>query len=172
MSLISVRNFSAPFTKRGYLFTLLLVVLLFAILRLSIRTEIPDFAPRGAVTGNPVSGNALFQGSFGNTPASAPIARVAPPARREAAVAPNRAGSDAALQGVAAAGFFDMAPAESGTGVAAAPQPARAPAAPSDVLGEILGTSTAAADKAQADRVAEGRDAGQLGDVEKMVGLR
>jgi hypothetical protein len=170
MSLISVKNFSAPFTKRGYLFTLVLVVLLFAILRVSIRTEIPDFSSRAALTGNSLAGSALYPGSFGNAPAAAPLARVAAPARREAPAAPSRSGSESALQGVAAAGFFDMAPSSPEAAPMARPVPVESSS--SDVLGEILGTSSAAAEKAEAARVAEGRDAGQLGDVEKMVGLR
>ena len=171
MSLISVRNFSAPFTKRGYLFTLVLVVLLFAILRVSIRTELPDFGPRGAISGNSLAGGTLYPGSFGNAPAAAPLARVAAPARREAPAAPSRSGAESALQGVAAAGFFDMAP-SSGPDTAPMARPVPAESSSSDVLGEILGTSNSAAEKAEAARVAEGRDAGQLSDVEKMVGLR
>lgn len=36
MSLISIRNFTAPFSRKGQLFALLLVVILFTILRLSL----------------------------------------------------------------------------------------------------------------------------------------
>jgi len=174
MSLISVKNFSAPFTKRGYLFTLLLVVLLFAILRLSIPTGDFEFGTRG--DRSLLSGNSIFPGSFENNAvvgnlAPAPAARIAPPVRRD----PVARAVAEPLQGVAAAGFFDSAPQEasSASARAAAPRAPDTTASSDDVLGEILGTKAEAeADRVEEARAQERRDSGNLGDVEKLVGLR
>lgn len=162
MSLISVKNFAAPFTKRGYLFTLVLVVLLFAILRISIPTGDASFSPRDLRSALTIpSGTSAVSGAA----VSGVPSRVLPATIREPMHV--RGATESTLQGSAAAGFFDMAPAEAPSAHNAGLRDASAE--DQDVLGEILGNSTGAENK---QPPAAQRNPGQLDDVEKMVGIR
>lgn len=151
MSLLSPRNFAAPFTHKASLITLALVVLLFAIMRLTINASssapiriLPELRDERSAVGSTT---------------------IAVPARAANSDSKPRAAQGGALEGRASAAFFEAR---------TAPE-AKSPSAPpafsdSDVLGEILGSSGGTQAAAEQPKNAPRSD--QLDSIEQKLGLR
>lgn len=189
MSLIAIRNFSAPFTHRASLVALALVVLLFGILRISIGGESPR--PRSIPLGSTQLGGSSspfgVSGFSGNPAVPAQAAPEessravspslsrgllspgsssgnAPKSAVEASPPSSRAATGGALAGSASASFFKHAPttsADQGTGSFS----------DTDVLEEILGNPASRTNDTRGEAPPQ-RPQGDLDAIERRLGLR
>ncbi len=177
MSLIALRNFSAPFTHKASLVTLALVVLLFGILRLTIGSR-PAFSP--------ASHSAASHSAASLAPARAPLLKMQNsqdgPAveqnipAQESFTPENISPRGDSMVGSASASFFGAANDSHPSQGAAGPQPATNSFSDGDVLSEILGTrKDKKVSPSGAERADQGNSptrSGELDAIEKRLGMR
>lgn len=184
MSLIALRNFSAPFTHKASLVTLALVVLLFGILRLSMGTSgsiaprrgFPDLRDSRALPGGSDirsgeslgSVSAITQGSVSQVSGGQAPARSAPQAAR--GTGEQRGGS---MTGMASASFFGG---DTTAPTAQAKQPDVGSFSTDDVLTEMLGADAekrgSSTESSQANQAKSPERSNGLDAIERRLGMR